>query len=327
MVSSTAARRARHREGGPAVIVLDEVTRSFGAVRALDGLSLAVRRGEVFGLLGHNGAGKTTTVRLVAGLLAPSAGRVRVDGRDPHAEGAEVRRRLGVLPANAAVDDRLTGRDNLRFAAALFDLPRADLDARMDELLGRFELAGRGDERAGTYSTGMRQRLSLARVLLHDPEVLLLDEPTASLDPVAARQVRDLVAGIGARDDRTVVLCTHDLTEAQRLCDRVAILEHGRIMALGSPSELGGAGGGAVRIEVHPGDQATSLALEPIAGVGAERDGPQHVRFPAVARAEVPRLVDALSAAGVRIYAVDRLQPSLEEVYLRLHTTPEEVSR
>jgi ABC-type multidrug transport system ATPase subunit len=317
----------RHSEEDTAVIVLDDVTRTFGDVRALDGLHVAVRRGEVFGLLGHNGAGKTTTVRLVAGLLAPSAGRVRVDGRDPHAEGTAVRRRLGVLPANAAVDDRLTGRDNLRFAAALFDLPRAGLEARIDELLARFELGGRGDERAGTYSTGMRQRLSLARVLLHDPEVLLLDEPTASLDPVAARQVRDLVAGIGARDDRTVVLCTHDLTEAQRLCDRVAILEHGRVMALGSPGELGGTGGAATRVEVHPHDQATALALDPIAGVGAERDGPRHVRYPGVARAETPRLVDALSAAGVRVYAVDRLEPSLEEVYLRLHAAPREIMR
>jgi ABC-2 type transport system ATP-binding protein len=327
-VSSPAAhrRRALHEED-TIVIVLDDVTRTFGEVRALDGLSLAVRRGEVFGLLGHNGAGKTTTVRLIAGLLAASAGRVRVDGRDPHADGEAVRRHLGVLPANAAVDDRLTGRDNLRFAAALFDLPRTGLDARIDELLGRFDLGDRADQRAGTYSTGMRQRLSLARVLLHDPAVLLLDEPTASLDPVAARQVRDLVAGIGAQGERTVVLCTHDLTEAQRLCDRVAILEHGRILALGSPAELGGAGGAAVRIEVHPSDQAAALSLAPIAGIGAERDGDHHVRFPGVARAEIPRLVDELGAAAVRVYGVDRLEPSLEEVYLRLHATPEEVTR
>lgn len=309
------------------MIVLDNVTRTFGEVRALDGLSLAVRRGEVFGLLGHNGAGKTTTVRLVAGLLAASAGRVRVDGRDPREDGAVVRRHLGVLPANAAVDDRLTARDNLRFAAALFDLPRIGLEARIDAVLARFDLDERADQRAGTYSTGMRQRLSLARVLLHDPAVLLLDEPTASLDPVAARQVRDLVAGIGARDERTVVLCTHDLTEAQRLCDRVAILEHGRVLALGAPTELGGAGRGAVRIEVHPGDQATALSLTPIAGIVAERDGEHHVGFPGVGRAEIPRLVDGLTSAGVRVYAVERREPSLEEVYLRLHATPEEVTR
>jgi ABC-type multidrug transport system ATPase subunit len=309
------------------VILLDGVTRTFGEVRALDGLQLAVRRGEVLGLLGHNGAGKTTTVRLVAGLLVPDAGRVRVDGLDPHADGAQVRRRLGVLPADAAVDDRLTARDNLRFAAELFVLPRVGLETRIDGLLDRFDLAGRADERAGGFSSGMRQRLSLARVLLHDPDVLLLDEPTASLDPVAARQVRDLIAGLGARGDRTVVLCTHDLAEAQRVCDRVVILEHGRVLAHGSPAELAGAGGGAIRVEVHRDDVATALALDAIAGIDGEREDDRHVRYPGVARAEIPRLVHALSGAGLRVYAVDRLEPSLEEVYLRLHDRREEVSR
>jgi ABC-2 type transport system ATP-binding protein len=311
----------------PTVILLDGVTRTFDEVTALDELQLAVRRGEVLGLLGHNGAGKTTTVRLVAGLLTPTAGRVSVDGLDPCADGATVRRRLGVLPADAAVDDRLTARDNLRFAADLFAIPRDGLEARIDALLERFDLGDRADERAGGFSTGMRQRLSLARVLLHDPDVLLLDEPTASLDPVAARQVRDLIAGMGARGDRTVVLCTHDLAEAQRLCDRVVILEHGRVLAQGSPAELAGTGGWAIRVEVHPDDVATTLASDVVAGVDAVLEDDRHVRFPGVARAEVPRLVHALSGAGLRVYGVDRVEPSLEEVYLRLHDRREEVSR
>ncbi len=309
------------------MILLEDVRRTFGEVQALDGLRLAVRRGEVLGLLGHNGAGKTTTVRLVAGLLMPTAGRVRVDGLDPYVDGATVRRRLGVLPADAAVDDRLTARDNLRFAADLFGLPRAGLEARIDTLLDRFDLGGRADERAGGFSTGMRQRLSLARVLLHDPDVLLLDEPTASLDPVAARQVRDLVAGLGARADRTVVLCTHDLAEAQRVCDRVVILEHGRILAEGTPAELAGTSGGGMLVEVHPDDVAAALALEAIAGVDGVREDDRHVRYPGVTRAEVPRLVHALSGAGLRVYALDRLEPSLEEVYLRLHDRLQEVAR
>jgi ABC-type multidrug transport system ATPase subunit len=304
---------------GAEVILLDEVSRTFGDVVAVDRLDLAVRRGEVLGLLGHNGAGKTTTVRLVAGLLAPTSGRVRVDGLDPDVDGDEVRRRLGVLPAAAAVDDRLSGRDNLRFAADLYDLPRAGAERAIDEVLDRFGLTARQHERAGGYSTGMRQRLSLARVLLHDPDVLLLDEPTASLDPVAARQVRDLIADLGARGDRTVVLCTHDLAEAQRLCDRVAILEHGRTIALGSPAELAEAWGAEVHVEVHADDLGAALALEPVAGLAASREDDRHVRFPGVGRAEVPRLVHALSDAGVRVYRVDRREPSLEDVYLRLH--------
>lgn len=309
------------------MILLDSVTRSFGDVLALDGLQLAVRRGEVLGLLGHNGAGKTTTVRLVAGLHTPTTGCVRVDGLDPYGDGATVRRRLGVLPADAAVDDRLTARDNLRFAAELFGLPREGLEPRIDALLDRFDLTGRADERAGGFSTGMRQRLSLARILLHDPDILLLDEPTASLDPVAARQVRDLIAGLGARADRTVILCTHDLAEAQRLCDRVVILEHGRVLAQGTPAELAGTSGGAIRIEIHPDDIAAALTLETIAGIEGERVDDRHVRYVGVAQAEIPRLQRALSGAGLRLYAIERQESSLEEVYLELHDRHQEVAR
>ena len=307
------------------MILLDAVTRSFGDVNALDDLSLAVRRGEVLGLLGHNGAGKTTTVRLVAGLLAPTAGRVRVDGLDPVADGTAVRRRLGVLPARAAVDDRMTARDNLRFAADLYGLPRVGLAGRIDSLLGRMGLTSRADERAAGLSTGLRQRLSIARVLLHDPDLLLLDEPTASLDPVAARQVRDLIDDLRARDDRTVVLCTHDLAEAQYLCDRVAILEHGRIIALGTPAELAGTSATSVDVHVHPDDLELAGSLDAISGVRGHPSDDRHVRFPGVAQAEIPRLVHGLSSAGVRVYGVDRHAPSLEEVYLRLHHHDPEV--
>jgi len=310
------------------VILLEGVTRDFGPVRALTGLDLAVRRGEILGLLGHNGAGKTTTIRLIAGLLQPNHGRVRVDGLDPVADGPLVRRRLGVLPANAAVDDRLTARANLRFTAALFDLPRPGLERHLDVLLDRLGLGDRADDVAGTYSTGMRQRLSLARVLLHDPDVLLLDEPTAALDPVAARMVRTLITELAAggsgaaeteRRARTIVLSTHDLEEAQRLCHRVAILEHGRVRTLGTPAQLASAWGNDVEVEVHPEDLSATLALDPVAGVPPRRLDDQHVRFPGIARIEVPRIVHALSGAGVRVYRIEVRGPSLEEVYLRLH--------
>lgn len=307
------------------MILLDAVTRTFGDVRALDDVSLAMRRGEVLGLLGHNGAGKTTAVRLVAGLLAPNTGRVRVDGLDPVADGIAVRRRLGVLPAAAAVDGRMTVRDNLGFAGDLYGLPRVGLADRIDAVLGRMQLAGRVDERAAGLSTGMRQRLSIARVLLHDPDVLLLDEPTASLDPVAARRVRDLIDDLRTRDDRTVMLCTHDLAEAQRLCDRVAILEHGRIIALGTPTDLAGSEATSVDVQVHPDDLELAGSVDAIAGVRGHPDDDRHVRFPGVAKAEIPRLVHALSSAGVRVYGVDRHAPSLEEVYLRLHERDQEV--
>lgn len=312
------------------MIELQSVTRTFGAVRAIDDLSLEVGRGEIVGFLGHNGAGKTTAVRLIAGLLTADSGRLRVNGLDPATEGADVRRRLGVLPSNAAVDDRLTGRDNLRFAGELFDLPRRGLEARIAELLERFDLGGRADQKAGSYSTGMRQRLSLARVLLHDPAVLLLDEPTASLDPVAARHVRGLIADLGADSGRTVVLCTHDLAEAERLCDRVAILEHGRIKTLGTPHDLtAGTAGAGVVIEVHPDDLDAAAAVRVDGSGPGSVIAPGRVRWPRAARTDVPPLVRALTSADVRVFDITREEPTLEDVYLALHgaTVADEVLR
>lgn len=302
------------------MIVLDSVTRLFGPVRAVDNLSLRVDSGEVLGLLGHNGAGKTTVVRLIAGLLAPTSGRVRVRDLDPDRDGARVRRQLGVLPASAAVDDRLTGWQNLKFAAELYDLPRNGLDARIAELLDRFDLGQRARQPAGRYSTGMRQRLSLARVLLHDPAVLLLDEPTASLDPLAARQVRGLIAELGADEERTVVLCTHDLAEAERLCDRVAILEHGSVKALGAPGALASATGGSeVVVEVHPDDTDIAAEVQTSQRVAGSVVESGRLRWARTARSDVPQLVHALSRAEVRVFSVARREPSLEDVYLALH--------
>lgn len=312
------------------MILLEGVTRDFGPVRVLTGLDLAVRRGETMGLLGHDGAGKTTTLRLVAGLLRPTQGRVRVDGLDPVADGPLVRRRLGVLPAAAAVDERLTARDNLRFAAALFDLPRSGLEGHLDVLLDRVGLADRADDAAGTLPTGMRRRLSLARALLHDPDVLLLDEPTAAMDPDAARRVRTLIVELAAgssgpggarRPTRTIVLGTHDLDEAQRLCHRVAVLEHGRVRALGTPAQLARRWGSDLEVEVDPEDLAASLALGPVAGVRPQRRDERRVRFEGIARVEVPRIVQALAGAGVRVYGVEVRVPSLEEASRRLHET------
>ena len=206
----------RKRSDEP-LLRMDGVVRTFGHVTALAGLDLRVDRGEVVGLLGHNGAGKTTTVRVLAGVLAADRGVVRVAGLDPVADGPAVRRKLGVMPAEPVVDDRLSAVANLRFAADVFGVAADGLDERIASALATFELADRGDERVSGFSTGMRRRLSLARVLLPDPEILLLDEPTAALDPIAARLVRRLVASLAQERMRTVVLCTHDLAEAEQL--------------------------------------------------------------------------------------------------------------
>ena len=214
------------------------VSRRFGEIVAVDDLSLQVRAGEVFGCLGHNGAGKTTTVRLLNGVLQPDRGDARVLGLDPRRDGPALRARTGVVTESASLDARLTARDNLGIYADLFGVPRDEVAPRTEALLARFGLADRADDRVATYSTGMRQRLMLARALLHEPEIMFLDEPTAGLDPVAARQVHELIGRLAREERRTVFLCTHNLVEAQRLCDRVAVLEHGRLAALGTPGEL-----------------------------------------------------------------------------------------
>ena len=285
------------------VIALDGVVRRFDGVTALDGLDLHVTTGEVVGLLGHNGAGKTTTVRTIAGLLAPDEGTVRVAGLDPATDGPAVRRELGVLPARPIVDDRLTARANLRFAADMFDLPRADVDARIGAVLERFELGDRADERVAGYSTGMRQRLSLARVLLPDPAVLLLDEPTSALDPVAARAVRDLLTELATSGRRTIVLCTHDLTEAEQLCDRVVVLEQGRVVAAGTPAALGaehGQQGLRLVVSIDDVDRAVALVHEAVGVPPVSEAGALVVR--PLAPADVPVVVRALVTAGIDVH-------------------------
>lgn len=306
---------------GEPLLVLAGVHKRFGHVVALQELSLDVRPGEVLGLLGHNGAGKTTTVRLLAGLLAPEAGTVRVGGGDPVTEGPQVRGRMGVLPASLVVDGRLTARQNLRFAADVFGVEREGLDTRIDATLALFDLADRADEKVAGFSSGMRQRLSLARVLLPDPEVLLLDEPTSALDPVAARQVRRALARLAQDHRRTIVLCTHDLAEAELLCDRVVVLEQGQVVADGSPVELSHAHGtGGVLIEVASEDvERATAVLAAAADRDVDRDGNGRIRTTGLSRERIPELVARLVNDGVTIFEVRRLDPSLEDVYLTLH--------
>ena len=230
------------------------MTRRFGDNTAVDHLTFDVFPGEVFGLLGHNGAGKTTTIRLLNGVLGATAGQAQVLGLDPVRQGAALRRQTGVLTENPSLDEKLTARENLTIYADLFDVPVGNVAQRVAALLARFELSDRADDKVGSYSKGMKQRLALARALLHQPALLFLDEPTSGLDPVAALHVRELIMELSGKEGRTVILCTHNLVEAQRLCDRVIVLEQGRMLALGTPAELGARliGRQDVEIEIAP---------------------------------------------------------------------------
>jgi ABC-2 type transport system ATP-binding protein len=303
------------------VIVTDGLTRRFGDVLAVDRLTLEIGPGEVFGFLGHNGAGKTTTVRLLNGLLAPDGGAVRVLGLEPMHDGPALRRRTGVLTETPSLDERLTGRENLEIYAELYDVPRSKVASRIESLLEGFELAHRADEKAGAYSKGMKQRLALARALLHEPDILFLDEPTSGLDPVGARRVHELITHLSREQQRTVLLCTHNLAEAQKLCGRVAVLERGRLVALGTPAELARRLGRSQRLEVDvaPEDVPTTLrVLDARLGVA----DPEHVNGKIMVvgadREKIPGLVAALVGADVSIYGITPQEPSLEDVYFAL---------
>jgi ABC-2 type transport system ATP-binding protein len=247
--------------GTEPAIRVDGLVRDFGELRAVDHLTFEVPRGEIFGFLGPNGAGKTTTIRLLLGLLEPTAGRAEVLGYDPRFEGDAIRARAGALLEDSGLYDRLSGEDNLDFYGRVWHLAAVYRRARIRELLTRLGLWDRRRESPARWSTGMRQRLAIARTLLHRPALIFLDEPTSGLDPIAARELGDDLMRLAQDEGVTVFLTTHDLTEAERLCDRVAIVRDGRLLACGSPSELRARAGGHRAYIAGRGFDATVLAL------------------------------------------------------------------
>lgn len=301
-----------------------DLVRTFGKTRAVDGLTLEVSAGEVFGFLGHNGAGKTTTVRLFNGVLTPTSGEMRVLGYDPVQQGPQVRARTGVLTESPALDDRLTARMTLRIFGEIFGMDAPQRNRRTDELLEMFDLSSRADDKVGGFSKGMRQRMALARTIVHSPDIIFLDEPTAALDPVATREVHTMIRDASQKEGRTVFLCTHNLYEAERLCTRVAVLAQGKVLAMGTPSDLAAKFGKTQRIlvEVAPAQalQATACIEDlPVAPVVEQDITAQGIlRVQGIPHADAPRLVAALVAAGIAIYQVVPEQATLEDVYFAL---------
>jgi len=278
----------------------------------------------VLGFLGHNGAGKTTTVRLLNGVLTPTSGKAQVLGLDPTVDGAELRRRTGVLTETPSVDERLTGYENLSIFAALFNVPVDAVESRVAQVLDLFQLTDRAGDRVSEYSKGMKQKLALARAIIHQPELLFLDEPTSGLDPVITRQVHTLIRDLSREGHHTVFLCTHNLEEAQRLCDRVAVLENGRMVALGSPVELARELWKGMRLEVETSSGAIPAAIKALEALPDARDIVQEEGQPVISlslnlRDQVPGVVSRLVAADVPIYRLTPKEPTLEDIYFALH--------
>ncbi len=271
---------------------LESVSKSFGALQAVCDLSLEVARGEVFGLLGPNGAGKSTSVNMICGLLHPDHGAVRWDGVGAPTDPA-VRRRIGVAPQELAIYADLSAEENVRFFAALYGLRHADAKRRCEQVLRQVGLYDRRRDRAKTYSGGMKRRLNLAVALVHEPELLILDEPTVGVDPQSRSAILDLVAQLRTAG-RTILYTTHYMEEAERICDRIAIMDHGRLLAMGTLRELLAQQGGK-----------PVLVVETDAGeTRSETDDP------------LGELVRLQASGLLRSFRVER--PDLEAVFLHL---------
>ena len=306
-------------------IVVDHLTHRFGERTAIDDLSFSVRQGEVFALMGPNGAGKTTTIRVLNGLYTPAVRTVRVLGLDPALQGDQVRAQTGVLTETNALYERLTAAENLLFFGRLYGVPESFLLKRTSEILEQFGLSERANDRVATFSKGMKQRLSLARAFLHQPRVLFLDEPTASLDPESTAQVHEMVEAIQKQDGHTVFLCTHHLEEAERLADRVAILNNGRLLALGSLQELNQRFNPGLWVEIRLFSplEGTLQPGQPVGLLETKLDG-QAISARVAEDSVIPRVIEELVLQKAEILSVTPLKRSLEEIYFSLQAEARE---
>lgn len=300
------------------MIRAEALRKQFDDFVAVQGIDLYVRAGEILALLGPNGAGKTTTVRLLASILMPTSGRAWIAGHDTVTESIAVRRLVGVLTEMPGLYGRMKAREYLRFYGALHGLDRGTCDRRSQELMAQFGMDDVWHLRLGEYSKGMRQKLSLIRTMLHDPRVLLLDEPTSAMDPHSAKIVRDSITSL-RRDDRAIIICTHNLAEAEMIADRIAIIRRGEIVIKGTSDQLKRDLLGAPRLELRLAGtvNGTTALIDDL--VTIEGQGEDWIRYSVHDVAAVnPVVLERLTSAGHKVVTLSRMPRSLEEVYLQV---------
>jgi ABC-2 type transport system ATP-binding protein len=298
---------------GEPIIQVDNLCKSYGAVEAVRGVSFAVEEGEVFGLLGPNGAGKTSIVEILEGLRTPDRGLVRVCGLDPEKSGAEFKERIGAVLQSTSLPDKLRVKEAIELFAQFYRR-RADTN----NLLKRFQLDEKRDAFYGHLSGGQKQRLALAMALVNDPQVVFLDEPTAGLDPQVRREIYDIIEQL-KREKKTVLLTTHYIEEAERLCDRVAIVDYGRVIALGTPRQLKQGSAGTTRIEVRLARAMTDGRLARLEGVSDCRDfDGTYILHSTRPPQTIVALVKELETENNELQSLEMFSPSLEDVFIEL---------
>lgn len=291
-------------------VLAENLTKIYmGGNKAVDGISFDLERGEIFGILGPNGAGKTTTIKLLCGMLSPTSGRCSVFDIDPAREPERLHQMSGVMTEHAQMYDHLTGMENLIFYGTLFGMNRTDCEKRAKELLERLDLTDAQNRRLSAYSTGMRQRLSLARTLMHSPEILFLDEPTSGLDPESAQNVNTLIKALAA-DGTTVFLCTHQLRYAQEICTTYGLINKGCLFAAGDIGKLRSMADDQVKVRVKASGMPKDMAYE--------KTGERTYDIRVNSEDEIPLLVRRIVGAGGDVYQVSPERLSLEEIYFSL---------
>lgn len=281
-----------------------------GGKQAVQNVSLELEPGEVFGFLGPNGAGKTTTVKLLNGMLTPTEGICRVLGSDPALEPEKVHAVSGVVTEHARMYENLTGLENLVFYAELYGISADEAARRSESLLKEMELEEAKDRKLAAWSTGMRQRLSLARALIHRPKILFLDEPTSGLDPESAQNVNRMIREMAENSGITVFLCTHQLRYAQEICTRYGLIEEGRLLAEGTLDELRSETLSRITLQIRAGSMPPEM--------GFRQTGAQEYEASIRSEDEIPEIVRRIAAAGGDIYKVEARQPDLEDIYFAL---------
>lgn len=308
----------------PDIVHMENLTRTFGKIVAVDHISLGVKEGEIFGFLGPNGAGKTTTIRVLCSLLKPDEGKATIDGHDIVKEASTVRSVIGLLPEPelSGLYERMTPIENLTFFAKLYNMSERQIQNRVKEILDMMDLWGRRNDRVGTFSRGMRQKLSIARAIIHDPKVLFMDEPTTGLDPAAAKSFREFLARLCKQLNRTVFLCTHNLPEADMICDRIAIINHGQIAMVGETSELRKSlwKKRTFTLTLLPGfDKSIAEKLSKIGTVENLKLKRNIIQFETDKPDEVnPLIVQRIVESGGRILTLQEEKKTLEDIYMKI---------